>query len=321
MEFDIPFVVIESAPRKRGKTTFNLALLPLVEKSFDHIHIFCPSIQFQPEYYDQFHENPKYHLYSENLYGELEKVIAAQKAAVRRAALDKRRADKRDKERKKHAEKRAEVVFKPARVNGRKQRAKKGRFNIIVGNEFIVEYPKNLVKYSMLLPDIFAGNPGQFQSQQLAAARTHDPKGPQILIVMDDCIGEGLFDGGGLAQELASRGRHFNTSLIASTQQLTKVDIVIRNNADYWLFWLPHSIQELESFIEKFVSKNYVRIIRDMVQESYQGDHDFIFYNPHALKWTDRFTVGDMQAFFKDKMRKVFTDDFKLYFYPVVTNE
>lgn len=313
MELDIPFVIVESAPRKRGKTTFNLELLPRTEKRFDFIYIFCPSIKYKDEYYVQFHTNPKYHLYSENLHAELEKVISQQKARVERAAKDRRRQAEEEKKQSQS------VSFVPARVNSRKRRLKKGQFNIVKGNVIYPDYPAKLKGYEMLVPDIFAGTPGPVQKSQLGKAKVIDVAGPQILIVLDDCIGEGLFDGQGPAQELAARGRHFNTSLIASTQQLTRVDIIIRNNADYWFFWCPHSVQELESFIEKFVSQNFRRVIRDIVMRSYQGPHDFIFYDPNALDWTERFTVGDMKNFFNKTMRKVFNNELKTYFYPVVT--
>lgn len=317
MELDVPFVIIESAPRKKGKTTFNLELLPRVQHHFSAIHIFCPSIQYKDEYYKQFHNNPKYHLYSEDLHTELVKVISKQKAAVRRAALDRRREEARIEKEKKE---KPMILFKPARVNGRKRRAKKGEFNVVRGNEIVVDYPRQLKKFAMLLPDIFAGTPSKLQQQQVGKSRTLDIEGPQILVILDDCIGEGLFDGQGPAQELAARGRHFNTSLIASSQQLTKVDIIIRNNADYWLFWNPHSIQELESFIEKFVSQNHRRKVREVVQRSYKDFHDFIFYNPHVDgDWTEKFQVGGKDDFWKESMRPVFDDSMTEFFYPDVT--
>jgi hypothetical protein len=294
-----------------------------VEHHFTEIHIFCPSIQYKDEYYTQFHDNPKYHLYSENLHAELVKVIDKQKAAVRRAALDRRREEaKRKKEEKEIKERTELVVFKPARVNGRKQRPKKRQFNVVRGNEIVVDYPRKMRKWDMLLPDIFAGTPGKIQQQQIGRSRTLDTVGPQILIILDDCIGEGLFDGQGPAQELAARGRHFNASLIASSQHLTKVDIVIRNNADYWLFWNPHSIQELESFIEKFVSQNHRRQVRDVVQSSYQDFHDFIFYNPHVDgDWTEKFLVGGKDDFWAESMRPVFDDSMRKFFYPDIVNK
>lgn len=326
MELDIPFVIIESAPRKRGKTTFNLALLPTIEHKFDAIHIFCPSIKYKDEYYEQFHKNPKYHLYSDNLYVELEKVVAKQQVAVKRAALVRRNEQRKQE---KETRKRKFVQFQPAQVNGRK-RKRKAEIPMR-GNELIVEYPENLEKFNFLIPDIFAGSASKLTLQQLPQhsgknkAKGDDSDvvanrlGPQILIILDDCIGEGLFETGGLARDVASRGRHYNASLIASAQQLTCVDIVVRNNADYFLFWRPHSVQELESFIEKFVSQNHRRLVRDIAMNSYEGEHEFIFYDPHAMQWSDRFVVGDKDAFFKQKMRKVFSDKIKDMFYHAVT--
>jgi hypothetical protein len=310
MDLDVPFVIIESAPRKRGKTTFNIELLPKIEHEFEHIYIFCPSIAFKDEYYTQFHKNPKYTLYSKNLHTKLEAVIDKQKKKVERAAQERRRVE--DKKRK--------IDFTPARTNGKKRRTSKtGHFTEYSMPEFHITIPPRMEKYSFLLPDPFwPGKEGKIKKREEKETKTIDTAGPQILIVLDDCIGEGLFDGQGPAQELAARGRHFNTSLIASTQHLTRVDIIIRNNADNFLFWNPHSVQELESFIEKFVSQNYRRRVREKISESYKGEHDFIFYNPHALQWVDRFTVGDKDDFFNNRMRRVFEDNpqtWKSYFY------
>lgn len=310
MKFDIPFVIVEAAPRKRGKTFFNIAVLPRVEKDFESIHIFCPSLAYKDQYYEDFVDNTKYHFHYKDMVTSLDKIIDDQKAICSRAAMDRRSKMRKKKESKKESKRRQKeqtVEFKPFRINGRKRRKKEGQFTIVKGNEFQIPYEGRQKDYLFLLPDIFAGTPGKLQEQQNTKETKEQIEGPQILVVLDDCIGEGLFDFQGAAQELAARGRHFNCSLICSTQHLAKVDIVIRNNADYWFFWSPHSVQELESFIEKFVSKNHLKIVRQVLSRAFKKEHDFIFFDPRALEWEGRFVIGDADAFFASTMLPVFT--------------
>ncbi len=301
-ELDIPFVLVESAPRKRGKTHFNKEILPELEKKFHKIHIFTPSLLYQNDYWSEFHNNPKYVLHHEDLEDGLKEVMDTQKKyiaddcrKVRKDIMEKEEAAK-DKKKKKH-------VFEAAYVNNRRKRRKRGFYKDFAPNVEIFYDPPDK-KYLFLMPEIFTGEPINFSIKP----KKQPTKILDMLIILDDCADQHLFDSNGQATEVAIRGRHYYTSLICSTQLLTKVAFVIRANVDYLLFWRPHTIQEMESFIEKFVSRNGVRLFRKMLQGAFTKPHQFILLNPHALEFKDLFAIGETQDFIKGGLRPLFDE-------------
>lgn len=296
---DKPFVIVESAPRKRGKTYFNMKLLPPLEPEFREIHIFTPSLRYKDDYWAEFRKKPKYILHEKVSPEELEKVVVKQQEYV---ASDTRERRKRilDVDQRKDP-KRSKTVFQAAYLNGRRRRRSK-KWTEIKGVE--LEYTTPNPRYEFLYPDIFTGQAISLKNQN----KTDPPKLLDILIIMDDCIDEGMFDASSLGNVIAHRGRHFNTSMICSTQHLTKVSFPIRNNIDYILFWRPHSIQEQENFLEKFVSRNNIRQFRKILAQAFRKPHDFILMDPHAMTLQEQFAIGDAEAFLNGNMTPLLTD-------------
>lgn len=303
-ELDIPFVLVESAPRKRGKTHFNKHLLPFIEDKFRIIHIYTPSLDYKEDYWEEFHKNPKYVLHSNTTDQELETVIADQQKYIKAEEV-KRRKDVLDKEDEQDQKKKrkGKVQFDAAYLNGRRKRRKRGWTITHAPNVEIFFDPPDK-KYTFLMPEIYTG-----ENINLTAKPKKDPKKIlDILIILDDCADQGLFSGVGPATVIAIRGRHFHTSLICSTQLLTKVAFVIRANVDYLLFWRPHTVQEMESFIEKFVSKNGVRLFRKLMQHAFKKAHEFILLDPHALEFKDVFAIGEAANFLNGSMKPLFSE-------------
>lgn len=306
-QLDVPFVLVESAPRKRGKTHFNKEILPHIEHLFHEIHIFSPSLEFTDDYWAEFHLKPKYHLHHITTGTEFEKVIVDQQHFVRTDTMKRRKdiLDGEDKAKQKRMDKRSRVVFEQTRYNsGRKRKQKKKGWNMDYAPNVQVFFEPPDRKYTFLMPEIYAGEPVNFDMKP----KREPKKIMDMLVILDDCADQDLFSGVGPATTLAIRGRHFRVSLICSTQLLTKVAFVIRANVDYMMFWKPHTVQETESFIEKFVSKSGVRLFRKLLQKSFTKEHEFILMNPHALQFQDVFAIGETQDFVAGTMRPLFDE-------------
>ena len=300
-EMEIPFVVCLSAPRKSGKTYFIKSLLKtdLVDH-FDEIHIFNPSNAFNDDYWADFHNIEKFYLYSDHLRESLEELMAEQQKDIARELDMKRKKETihhtmlRNKAKRKNRKRKANTPDMESNMDIMQNKASKKIkmvSNIAAGFKFIE-------------PEIFEMSKADYAATEQIEVKY---KRKELLLVLDDCIDSGLFDFRGLSDIIAERGRHFGVSAFFSTQRLTALSKSIRIGCDYFDFFKPHAIQELESFIEKFVSKNNIKAFRKKFSQVYSEMYMIVFYDPNQLEGYNQFKVGKTQDFIKGHLRPMFS--------------
>lgn len=126
---------------------------------------------------------------------------------------------------------------------------------------------------------------------------------PRTLLILDDCIDSGVTRFRGVIDMIAERGRHINLSLIVIAQRLSAISRSVRLNSDYFIIFSPYSISELESFLEQFVSKQFHKELRPILNDIFKTPYEFILLdnterNPsRKLKQSnaDDFVKGDVK--------------------------
>lgn len=102
------------------------------------------------------------------------------------------------------------------------------------------------------------------------------------LIVLDDILGVINFEKeGALWKELFSTSRHYNISLIISTQFPTAVTPLMRSNTDYAVFYNQSSMSSLHTLAEEYNhfdnQKEFIKMIKDKTK-----DYGIVVYNNYA---------------------------------------
>lgn len=115
-----------------------------------------------------------------------------------------------------------------------------------------------------------------------------------ILIILDDFAEKLKGKRGNVLEQLATKGRHFNTSFIFTSQKFNAVPTIIRNNTDEQIFFRVSNNLELKSIVEENDNKNitvgfekllmdntndynYLLIVKDKEDKYYRGNKlDFI---------------------------------------------
>lgn len=105
---------------------------------------------------------------------------------------------------------------------------------------------------------------------------------PRGLLIFDDCVDSGAISFRSVMDMVAMRGRHLKVSCIVGTQRIKSISISIRDNADYFLFFSPFTVAELETFLESFVSKDKAPDLRRKLEDVFAREHAFIFVDNHA---------------------------------------
>ena len=99
---------------------------------------------------------------------------------------------------------------------------------------------------------------------------------PNTLLILDDCVDSGVMQFKGSIDKLAERSRHINFSVILASQRITAVSMSVRVNSDYFIIFSPHCIQELESYIEKFVPRQEIRQRIQEILDVFETPYEFV---------------------------------------------
>ena len=91
-----------------------------------------------------------------------------------------------------------------------------------------------------------------------------------VLIILDDCI-DFMVKNKSALNALSSRFRHFNISILLTSQHLRKIPIVARGNAQYWCIWKLYNFQELKKLEDELGSNfpNFIEEYNKATKEKY----------------------------------------------------
>ena len=127
----------------------------------------------------------------------------------------------------------------------------------------------------------------------------YELRAPRGLFVFDDCVGENILGYTGVVSDIASRGRHYATSVILVTQHLNRVPRTARWNADYIVLFKPGAVQEFQSFLEQFfLREDRKQALQYLLKEVlYQQPYRFLVLSPTAVAQFPRLGISDADQF------------------------
>ena len=123
---------------------------------------------------------------------------------------------------------------------------------------------------------------------------------PQILTVVDDFADRAdiMHRAGSILSTLFIRGRHFGSSCWLSSQKLTAISQVARDNFRFLCVWRLRNARELQSLMEELSAIYPPKVLYELYETAISDqDHSFWFINLVARRKEDMFFVR-----FEEKM-------------------
>lgn len=117
-----------------------------------------------------------------------------------------------------------------------------------------------------------------------ALAQQEEDLKQRLLIIFDDCVG---FLGREV-EALVSKYRHYNASVIISSQQFRKIPPTARTCANYWVLFRTHNKKEIEKMNEEFSGqyRDFLKFYNEATAERYS----FLFMDIDDSSLYENFT-------------------------------
>ena len=126
-------------------------------------------------------------------------------------------------------------------------------------------------------------------------------KAVHTLLILDDCIDSKLMQyrsSENIADELAERGRHYNMSLIVSSQSLSSISPSLRKNAELIILFSPTNYADVERVLGEYVPSDARREFRDLSRHIYVTPYSFMIVDNSPAR----------RRYYKLRFRRGFTD-------------
>ena len=106
-----------------------------------------------------------------------------------------------------------------------------------------------------------------------------------VLLVLDDCVGL-LGNTSKNLNRLCTRYRHFNVSMIITSQNYKSFGVLMRNCASHWIFFNTNMLKERKKIMEDMNTfPNFENLYNTAVNERYS----FLYIDMNALKLYKKF--------------------------------
>ena len=128
-------------------------------------------------------------------------------------------------------------------------------------------------------------------------AENRKKKMPHCLIVLDDLIETGAFKRNSSLNKLIFRARHYNISLIITSQKLSSITRLIRLNSDYIIFFEPNNGSEYDFFLSEFASKSTRVACEKKLLEIFKTPYQFLCINFNGKNAATRYRVNFSNEF------------------------
>ena len=110
---------------------------------------------------------------------------------------------------------------------------------------------------------------------------------PFILVILDDCIEYvGSFS---YINQVITKIRHYNISLIILSQKLKAVGRTIRLNSDYLTLFRTSNLSEVEDVLDEFVGRKFKTQLFNQVIEHFKTPFTFLHIDLKTNDYTKRF--------------------------------
>ncbi len=121
------------------------------------------------------------------------------------------------------------------------------------------------------------------------------------LLILDDCIDSRIAQfrsSENIADEIAERGRHYNVSMIVSSQYLSSISPSLRRNAEFLFLFSPTNYADTERVLGEFVPSEVRKEFRELVMRVYLQPYSFMIVDNSPLR----------RRFYKLRFRKGFSE-------------
>lgn len=152
-------------------------------------------------------------------------------------------------------------------------------------------------------------DPEKYARDRIHMDASHeDERPPELLLILDDIIDSGVVQFGGVVDKIAERGRHVNITCMVNSQRIAAVSRSVRINSDYVILFRPHSISELERFLEDYISKSARKELRLRVDEIYAQPHDFIMLDNGTPTHKRKLKKGNLEMLMSNRLEPIQID-------------
>ena len=124
---------------------------------------------------------------------------------------------------------------------------------------------------------------------------------PSTLIILDDIIDSGLMRWGSnknVVDEIAERGRHYNMSVVITSQYMSAVSPSLRRNAEALFLFAPINFADVDRTLEEYVPKRWRKEFLERVEEVFSERFAFIIIDGSV----------ERRLNYRLRLRKGFTD-------------
>lgn len=134
------------------------------------------------------------------------------------------------------------------------------------------------------------------QQQKLVRRHGADMKSkilPQVLVILDDCLGLSILRLRGPIDKLSTRSRHLHISLFVLVQKITAVPRTMRLNSEYLILFNMTNFSELERFLQEYVPKRMQKSFAAHIEDIFNTPFAFIVCHNYATQVMNRLYKGD----------------------------
>lgn len=119
----------------------------------------------------------------------------------------------------------------------------------------------------------------QKRTQALVKENPKEYKEVHTLMIFDDCIDSNLFKHASrqnVCDQLGERGRHFNMSVVITSQYMTAVSPSLRRQAEALYIFAPLNYAEVDKTLDEYVPKKWRTEFRDRLEQAFEEQYAFL---------------------------------------------
>ena len=118
---------------------------------------------------------------------------------------------------------------------------------------------------------------------------------PNIMLIIDDCVGEKIMNLRGILDKFSTRSRHWKVSMIILSQKLSAVPRTVRLNTRYCILFSAVNYGELEKYIAEYVPSAMKKTLMKHLGEIYDKPYNFILTDNFEQRLTQRLWLNGEQ--------------------------
>lgn len=145
----------------------------------------------------------------------------------------------------------------------------------------------------------------EIYDQQHGIKKTLGPgKMPDVLVILDDCLGTGAFQRNSIITKYIHKTRHYKVSMIYTSQLLKGLGTNIRANSDVISIFRCTNFSEVDKILDETSDKQGRKRMRDILVKIFEIPYNFLHINYQVKDLKKRYTEG----FIKHVENPFFTD-------------